>query len=86
MDVQTGDELWKGRVDGGGTWSSITKTGDGKMYLLTKAGTTTVFTPDRTEFKKLAENTIDETTNASVVVAGHDVLVRTDRALWSFTK
>lgn len=48
--------------------------------------TPTVFTPDRTEFKKLAENTIDETTNASVVVAGHDVLVRTDRALWSFTK
>lgn len=86
VDVQSGKELWKGRADGGGTWSSITKTGDGKMFLLTKAGTTTVFAPDRTEYKKLAVNRTDETTNASVVVAGDDVLVRTDQALWSFSK
>ncbi len=86
VDAQSGAELWKGRADGGGTWSSITKTGDGKMFLLTKAGTTTVFAPDRTEYRKLATNALDESTNASVVVAGEDVLVRTDQALWSFAK
>ena len=86
LDVQTGDELWKDRVEGGGTWSSITQTGDGRMFLLTKTGTTTIFQPDRSELKKLAENTLDESTNASVVVAGNDVLVRTDKALWSFSE
>ncbi|TWT91961.1 outer membrane protein assembly factor BamB family protein [Stieleria varia] len=85
LDVQTGQELWKRRGDGGGTWSSITQTADGNMYLLTKSGTTTVFLPDRTGLKKVAENKLDETTNASVVVAGEDVLVRTDAALWAFT-
>ncbi len=86
LDVQTGDELWKDRADGGGTWSSITKTDDGNMFLLTKSGTTTVFKPDRSAYVKIAENSLDETSNASVVVAGNDVLVRTDQALWSFTQ
>ncbi len=86
LDVLTGDELWKGRSDGGGTWSSITQTGDGRMFLLTKSGKTTVFQPDRNELKQLAENSIDETTNASVVVAGKDLLIRTDKALWSFAE
>ncbi len=82
IDVQTGEELWKDRSGGGGTWSSITQTGDGRMFLLTKSGTTTVFQPDSKELKQLAENALNETTNASVVVAGQDVLIRTDQALW----
>ena len=40
IDVQTGDVRWKDRIEGGGTWSSITQTSDGRMYLLTKSGTT----------------------------------------------
>ncbi len=86
IEVQTGDELWKKRTDGGGTWSSITQTGDGRMFLLTKSGTTTVFKPDAKEFKQLAENSIGEKTNASVVVAGDDILIRTDEALWCIAK
>ena len=27
LEVETGEELWKERVEGGGTWSSITQTG-----------------------------------------------------------
>ena len=84
LDVQTGNELWKGRSAGGGTWSSITQTDDGRMFLLTKAGTTTVFQPNRERLQLLAQNKLDEPTNASVVVAGDDLLIRTDRALWSF--
>ncbi len=86
LDVQTGDELWKARSPGGGTWSSITQTGDGRMFLLTKAGTTTVFQPNRERLQLLAENKLDEPTNASVVVAGGDLLIRTDVALWSFAE
>ena len=84
IDVQTGQILWKQRGDGGGTWSSITQTADGLMYLLTKSGTTTVFRPDREEFKRIALNRLNESTNASVVVAGSEVLIRTDKALWCF--
>jgi outer membrane protein assembly factor BamB len=84
LDAKTGDEVWKSRAPGGGTWSSITQTGDGRMFLLTKSGTTTVFQPDAEKFKPIAENVLDETTNASVVVAGDDVLIRTDQSLWCF--
>ena len=59
LDVQTGEELWKDRSGGGGTWSSITQTGDGRMFLLTKSGTTTVFQPDSKELKQLAENRVE---------------------------
>ncbi|MDV6031945.1 MAG: PQQ-binding-like beta-propeller repeat protein [Phycisphaera sp. RhM] len=84
IDVDTGETQWKSRSGGGGTWSTITQTADGLMYLLDKSGTTIVFRPDRKEFKRFAENELKESTNASVVVAGGDVLIRTDKALWCF--
>jgi outer membrane protein assembly factor BamB len=85
IDVETGEVLWKSRSDGGGTWSSMTQTADGLVYLLTKSGTTTVFRPDRDGFKRIAKNDLGESTNASVVVAGSDLLIRTDQSLWCFT-
>ncbi len=84
IDVKTGEPVWKNRANGGGTWSSITQTADGLMYLLTKSGTTTVFKPSREEFKQIGVNKLEESTNASVVVAGSEVLIRTDKALWCF--
>lgn len=84
LDVQSGDELWRKRIGGGGTWSSITQTADGRMFLLDKSGRTTVFAPDRDAFQEIAVNELDEPTNASVVIAGDDLLIRTNQALWSF--
>lgn len=86
LDVQTGEELWKRRIEGGGTWSSVTQAGDGRMFLLTKSGTTTVFQPNADEFEPIGENALNETSNASVVIAGGDVLIRTDKSLWCFAK
>ena len=83
IDVKSGNELWKERSGGGGTWSSITQTADGSMFLLTKSGATTVFRPSRDGFKKVSLNELEESTNASVVVVGNDILIRTDKALWS---
>ncbi|PAY15851.1 serine/threonine protein kinase [Rhodopirellula sp. SM50] len=82
LDVQTGEQLWKDRAGEGGTWSSITQAADGRMFLLTKSGTTTVFQPDAKQLTQLAENELKETTNASVVLAGEEILIRTDEALW----
>ena len=84
IDVATGKEIWKDRGMWG-TWSSITQTADGLLYLMTKSGTTTVFRPSREGLRQVAENQLDETTNASVVIAGDDVIIRTDAALWCFT-
>ncbi|WDQ19017.1 outer membrane protein assembly factor BamB family protein [Rhodopirellula sp. P2] len=86
LDATTGEELWKARVGSGGTWSSITQTEDGLMYLLTKSGTTTVFRPDRERFQLVAENELDEASNASVVITNREVLIRTDKALWAFAE
>lgn len=82
IDAKTGEELWKDRADGGGTWSSVTRVSDGRMFLLTKSGTTTVFRPNRARFEKLAANALGESTNASVVAAGDELFIRTDEALW----
>ncbi len=83
LDVQTGNELWKERCSGGGTWSSITQNANGLMYMLTKSGTTTVFEPSREGWKEVATNELGEPTNSSVVVAGDDIFIRTHAALWS---
>ena len=87
LDVLSGEDLWKARAGGdggGGTWGSVTATGDGRMVALTKNGAATLFRPDREEFKVLAVNELGERTNASVVAAGAEWFVRTDEALWCF--
>lgn len=86
IDVQSGEELWKTRTSGGSTWSSITQTGGGQMFLLSKSGATTVFDPDRHEFRPVAENALEESTNASLVAAGNEIFIRTDRALWCISE
>ena len=82
LEAATGGVTWKARVGEGGTWSSVTKTGDGLMSLLTKSGVTTVFRPDPERFRRVAANDLGETTNASVVAAGDALFLRTDAALW----
>jgi outer membrane protein assembly factor BamB len=84
VDVKTGAVRWKNRGGGGDTWSSIAQTADGRMYSVSKSGTTTVFRPNREELKRIAVNDLGEPTNASVVVAGSEVFLRTDKALWCF--
>lgn len=85
-DVKTGKTLWKQRTEGGSTWSSITQDESGLMFLLSKSGATTVFRPNKEKFDLVATNSLDESTNASVVIAGDDILIRTDKALWAIGK
>ncbi len=82
-NIQTGEVLWKARTDGGSTWSSITQDASGLMFLLSQSGSTTVFRPNKQRFDVVATNSLDESTNASVVIAGEDILIRTDKSLWS---
>ena len=82
-EIETGDVLWKERFEGGSTWSSITQDEAGLMFLLSKSGTTTLFRHKKDKFDVVAINSLNEATNSSVVIAGNDHLIRTDKALWS---
>lgn len=85
-DMETGQVLWKARTEGGSTWSSVTQDKSGMMFLLSKSGTTTVFRPNKDKFDLVATNPLGESSNASVVIAGNDILIRTDKALWCIGK
>ena len=82
-EIETGKVLWKDRTEGGSTWSSITQDGNGLMFLLSKSGTTTVFRPNKQKSDVIAVDALNEPSNASVVIAGGEILIRTDKALWS---
>ena len=72
-----------GRTQGGCAWSSVTQDAGGLMFLLSNSGATTVFRPNKENLDVVATNSLGESTNASVVIAGSDILIPTDKALWS---
>lgn len=86
IELATGDVVWKERLEssggGGDTWSSITMSSDGLMYLLNQSGDTFVFRPNPKSYTPVARNAIGEGTNSSIVLADGDVLIRTHDALW----
>ncbi len=82
-EIETGKVLWKDRTEGGSTWSSITQDGNGLMLLLSQSGTTTVFRPNKQSLDVIAVNALNEPSNASVVIVRGEILIRTNKALWS---
>jgi outer membrane protein assembly factor BamB len=86
IKLDTGDVAWKERLPGssgrGDTWSSITMSGDGLMYLLNQGGDTFVFRPSPKGYEQIARNALGEDTNASIVLTNGQVLIRTQQSLW----
>lgn len=83
FDVKTGEFLWQKRL--GGSLNPSPLFADGKFYILSEQGTTTVLKPDadpKKEPEVLAKNELDEHTLSSIAVAGKRLLIRTDRYLW----
>jgi len=79
LDAKTGETIWQERLGGGFSASPLLV--DGRIYMLDEDGKTTVIKPGR-EFEKLAENTIDARTLASLSVAGKAFFLRTDANLY----
>jgi outer membrane protein assembly factor BamB len=81
VDAKTGKEHWRERVKG--NFSAAPLAGDGKIYFFGEDGTTTVVAPG-TQFKKLAENKLEETqrTMAVPAVSGKALFVRGGTALY----
>jgi outer membrane protein assembly factor BamB len=79
LEAKTGEQVWKGRVDGEFSASPIVA--DGRVYLFSQDGKTTVIEAGRT-FKVLAENLLDEGFMASPAVDGNALYLRTKTHLY----
>ncbi len=86
-DAKTGDFLWQKRL--GGSLNPSPLYADGKFYILSEQGKTTVLKPaadPKEEPAIVAENELDEHALASIAVVGKQLLIRTDKYLWMIGK
>jgi outer membrane protein assembly factor BamB len=79
LDAQTGEPHWQQRI--GGNHSASPIFADGRIYFLNEEGVATVIAPGKS-FRKLATNTLDGETLASMAVSGGSIFIRSDRHLY----
>jgi outer membrane protein assembly factor BamB len=79
VDAKTGENVWRGRVEG--TYSASPIAAAGRIYAFNEDGKTTVFEAGR-EFKLLAENFLEDGFMASPAVVGNTLYVRTPTHLY----
>jgi outer membrane protein assembly factor BamB len=79
VDARTGETLWQARLSG--NYSASPVFADGRIYVQNEDGLTTVVAPGRT-FQKLATNTLDGRTLASMAVANGSFYIRSDTHLY----
>ena len=78
-EATTGTVVWNERV--GGNYSASPIAADGRLYFCSEEGKTVVVATGR-EFKKLAENTLEDGFMASPAVSGKALILRTKSALY----
>jgi len=84
LDANTGEILWQMRLRSGNLNPSPLYA-DGKIYVLSEQGTTTVLKPSDDPKKPaeiIATNELGEHCRASIAVAGKQLIFRTDNQLW----
>jgi outer membrane protein assembly factor BamB len=83
-EKSTGKILWQERLQGPGkkatSWSSLSAAGK-MIYAPNQSGDVFVFAAEPA-FRVVSTNSIGEPTNASLALAGGNILIRTDKALW----
>jgi outer membrane protein assembly factor BamB len=88
LNATTGEILWQLRLRGGALNPSPLYA-EGKIYILSEQGTTTVLKPSD-DPKKTAEiiatNELGEHCRASIAVAGKQFIIRSDNQLWCIGK
>jgi len=88
LDAATGEFLWEIRLRSGALNPSPLYA-DGKIYVLSEQGTTTVLKPSddpKNPAEIIATNRLDDHCRASIAVAGKQLLLRTDNHLWCIGK
>jgi outer membrane protein assembly factor BamB len=79
VDARTGAQIYQQRL--GGNYSASPVFADGRIYVVSEEGMTTVFAPGK-EFRKLGTNRLDGTTMASIAISGGAFFIRTDTHLY----
>ena len=79
VDARSGEGLWQHRLEGGFSASPVFA--DGRIYLQSEDGITTVIAPGR-QFRQLATSRLDGATMASPAVAQRSFFLRSDRHLY----
>jgi len=82
IDARSGTVVWQQRL--GGTYSASPVFADGRIYFLAEHGMTTVIAPGR-QFRRLAVNSLDGGTLASLAVSSGSLFIRTDSHLYRVT-
>lgn len=83
VEAKTGEIVWQQRI--GGEYSASPVYADGKIWMFSEEGKTTVIKPGRT-FEKLAENHLDDGFLASPAIAGKAFFLRTRTHLYRIEK
>jgi len=84
-DAKTGAEIWGGQRVRPGTYSASPVVADGKVYVISEDGVTTVFAAGP-EFKILAENDLADYTLSSPAVSDGQIFLRTTKHLYCIGK
>jgi outer membrane protein assembly factor BamB len=84
-DLKTGKTVWDERIRGSKqTFSSSPVAGDGKVYLVSEAGTLSVFKAGGTEAELLATHELEEEALATPALADGALFLRTGTTLYCF--
>lgn len=81
-EARTGEVVWGPERVASGTYSASPLLADGRIYLTSEDGVTTVIRQGDT-FEILATNDLDEYTLSSLVPVNGQIFVRTDFTLWA---
>jgi outer membrane protein assembly factor BamB len=85
VDAKTGELLKQGRAKGRGNYYASLTAGDGKVYLASEQGVITILEAGR-DWNVLASHDFQERIMATPVAVGGQFIVRTDAALYCFSK
>jgi outer membrane protein assembly factor BamB len=80
LDAKSGETHWIERL-GGGAYSASPVLAEGRIYFLSEGGVATVTAAGR-EFRRLATNTLEGETLASMAISAESIFIRTDSHLY----
>ncbi|MBX9627241.1 MAG: PQQ-binding-like beta-propeller repeat protein [Gemmataceae bacterium] len=83
-DAKTGKQLYKERTKGAASASPVA--GDGKVYVTSEKGVTTVLPADKETFEPLATNDLGEEVLGTPAISGGSLFIRTDKHLYRIGK
>jgi outer membrane protein assembly factor BamB len=79
VDAASGKVVWQQRIEG--NYSASPVFADGRIYFQSEEGVTTVIAPGRA-YQRLAVNTLDGATLASMAISNGAIFIRSDRHLY----